>query len=82
MVLAIHKDTNKRVAIKKIDEVFTYVSDTKRLLREVLLLRRLSGHRNIVKLYDILEPKDVNTFKTIYLVFEATPSDLRKVYRG
>jgi len=45
-------------------------------------LRRLSGHRNIVKLYDVLEPDDPAKFKTLYLVFEAMPSDLRKVYRG
>ena len=81
-MLAIHTPTGKRVAIKKIDELFTYVSDAKRQLREILLLRRLAGHRNIVKLYDILEPEDPTTFKTLYLVFEATPSDLRKVYRG
>lgn len=82
VVLAIHRVTNKRVAIKKIDDLFTYVSDTKRQLREVMLLRRLQNHRNIVKLYDILEPPEPATFKTLYLVFEATPSDLRKVYRG
>lgn len=62
VVLAIHKLTGKRVAIKKIDQLFTYVADTKRQLREVLLLRRLSGHRNIVKLYDILEPEDPAKF--------------------
>jgi len=82
VVLAIHRDTGRRVAIKKIDELFTFTSDTKRQLREVILLRRLAGHRNIIKLYDILEPEDPVNFKTIYLVFEATPADLRKVYRG
>ena len=82
VVLAIHKQTGKRVAIKKIDSLFTYVADTKRQLREVILLRRLKGHRNIVKLFDILEPADPATFKTLYLVFEALPADLRKVYRG
>ena len=35
-----------------------------------------------MKLYDIIEPQDPATFSTLYLVFEATPSDLRKVYRG
>ena len=42
----------------------------------------LKGHRNLVKLYDIVEPQDSNNFKTLYLVFEATPSDLRKVFRS
>lgn len=82
VVLAIHIATQKRVAIKKIDELFTYITDTKRQLREVILLRLLKSHRNIVKLYDIIEPADPTNFKQLYLVFEATPADLRKVYRG
>ena len=35
-----------------------------------------------MKLFDILEPSDPANFKTLYLVFEAMPADLRKVYRG
>jgi len=42
VVLAVHRVTGKRVAIKKIDELFTYVADAKRMLREVLILRQLS----------------------------------------
>ncbi len=82
VVLAIHNTTGKRVAIKKMDDLFTYISDTKRQLREVILLRYLKSHRNVVKLYDIIEPEDLANFKSLYLVFEATPADLRKVYRG
>lgn len=58
------------------------MQDAKRQLREVLLLRKLAGHRNIVQLYDVLEPENLATFNVLYLVFEATPSDLRKVYRN
>ena len=58
------------------------MQDAKRQLREVLLLRHLRGHRNIVQLYDVLEPDNPATFNTLYLVFEATPSDLRKIYRN
>ena len=36
----------------------------------------------MVKLYDILEPEDPQNFQTIYLVFEAVASDLRKVQQG
>jgi mitogen-activated protein kinase 1/3 len=36
----------------------------------------------VVKLYDILEPDDPKNFKDLYLIFEATPSDLRKVFRS
>ena len=35
-----------------------------------------------MQLYDILEPEDYSTFNCLYLVFEAIPSDLRKVYRS
>ena len=42
VVLAVHRVTGKRVAIKKIDELFTYVADAKRMLREVLILRQLA----------------------------------------
>ena len=42
VVLAVHRVTGKRVAIKKIEELFTYVADAKRMLREVLILRQLS----------------------------------------
>lgn len=62
--------------------MFTIVQDAKRQLREILLLRQLAGHRNIVKLYDVLEPDNLANFDTLYMVFEATPSDLRKVYRS
>ena len=42
VVLAVHRATDKRVAIKKIDELFTYVADAKRMLREVHILRQLA----------------------------------------
>ena len=70
------------VAIKKLDEVFQYVKDAKRILREIILLRELNNHRNVVKLYDIIVPEDPKTFNTLYLVFEHAASDVRKVYRS
>ena len=36
----------------------------------------------MIKLYDILEPEDPVNFHDLYLVFEAAPSDLRKVIRS
>ena len=36
----------------------------------------------MIKLYDILEPEDPVNFNDLYLVFEAAPSDLRKVIRS
>ena len=48
--------TGKLVAIKKIHNVFANPVDAKRLLREVLILRQMGRHRNIIKLYDVIEP--------------------------
>lgn len=36
----------------------------------------------MIKLFDILEPDDPQNFNNLYLIFEATPSDLRKVFRS
>ena len=47
------------------------------------MLRKLRGHKNLVKLYDILEPTNsASSFNTIYLVFEASPTDMRKMYKS
>lgn len=55
--------------------------DTKRLLREIQILRSLNN-QNIVKLYDILEPKDTNTFNHLYLILEHAQSDLKKLLKS
>jgi mitogen-activated protein kinase 1/3 len=54
---AIHRPTGQKVAIKKIFNLFEDEIDTKRMLREIKILKHLN-HPNIVKLYDILEPSD------------------------
>jgi serine/threonine protein kinase len=66
---AVHVSTGKRVAIKKILNLFEDAIDTKRLLREILILKNLNN-MNIVKLYDILEPADPQRFNSLYLVLE------------
>ncbi len=57
MCEAVHLPTSRRVAIKKILNLFEDAIDTKRLLREIQILRKLDN-QNIVKLYDILEPEE------------------------
>ena len=55
-MLAKHIPTGKNVAIKKVSNIFNNETDTKRLLREILILRQMDRHRNVVKLYDVIEP--------------------------
>jgi len=82
VIQAVHLPTQRQVAVKKITDIFFDAHDTRRLLREVKLLRYLSNHRNVIRLFDVLTPKDLQTFQHLYLVFEYAPSDLRKVYRS
>jgi len=63
------------------DGIFDDEIDCKRILREVTLLRRLK-HPYVVDLFDVIEPKNLETFETIYVVLELAESDLKKVIKS
>mmetsp|Transcript_4066 Transcript_4066/g.8752 ORF Transcript_4066/g.8752 Transcript_4066/m.8752 type:complete len:719 (-) Transcript_4066:125-2281(-) len=68
-----------RVAIKCIHNVFDQEIDTKRILREVYILRHLK-HKNVIRLLNIVTPpEDRENFNEIYLVFEFVDTDLHKL---
>ena len=50
-----HEGTKEKVAIKKITNAFENLTDAKRTLREVKLLRHLK-HDNIIAVKDIMAP--------------------------
>ena len=81
VVEAIQKSTGKKVAIKKIKELFDDIIDAKRILREITLLRKIN-HPNVVKIVDILEPKDLKNFQTIYIIMDFCTSDLKKLFKS
>ena len=78
---AIQLSTGKRVAIKKMDNIFEDETDCKRILREVTLLRKLR-HPCVVELIEICFPKDPENFTTIYVVMEFAESDLKKILKS
>ena len=78
---AIQLSTGKRVAIKKMDNIFEDETDCKRILREITLLRKLR-HPCVVELIEILQPSDPKNFTTIYMVLEFAESDLKKVLKS
>lgn len=81
VVEAVQKSTGKKVAIKKIKELFDDIVDAKRILREITLLRKIN-HPHIVKIIDILEPKDPKNFQTLYVVMDFCTSDLKKLFKS
>jgi mitogen-activated protein kinase 1/3 len=68
------------VAIKKVADVFEDLVDAKRILREVKLLRHLSGHHNIIQLRDVMtSPSGSTDFNDLYLVFDRYECDLDRL---
>ena len=81
VVEAIDKTTKKNVAIKKINDLFVDIIDTKRILREITLLRFMKNEF-IVELLDIIYNKSEKDFDCLYLIFECLPSDLKKLIKS
>ena len=73
-----HKNASY-VAVKRISKVFDQEVDAVRLFREMHILRRLKGHANIIKLIDVIQPRDREDFNELYLVFEYVDTDLYKL---
>jgi mitogen-activated protein kinase 1/3 len=76
-----HIPTGERVAIKHITRIFDDLVDCKRLLREVYILRYLR-HPNIVKIREILRPRDLSHFSDLFIVMEHAQSDLKKLVKS
>src|SRR5688500_8538211 len=81
VVEAIQKSTGKKVAIKRLNNIFEDTIDCKRILREVVLLKMLN-HPNLVNIIEILEASDLKKFETIYVVLEHSQSDLKKLVKS
>ena len=81
VIEAVNKATKKKAAIKRVTGLFEDLIDTKRILREITLLRFMKN-QFIVELLDIIYDKDDPFFDTIFLIFECLPSDLKKIIKS
>merc|ERR1719409_819405 len=61
---AVDNATGEKVAIKKINKAFEHLTDTKRTLREVKILRHFN-HENVIRIRDILRPSSLETFEDV-----------------
>ena len=77
-------ETGKKVAVKKVSNVFDNPVDCKRILREIIILRQLD-HPCIIKLHEVIVPsgkEELETFDELYLVLELCDSDLKKLMKS
>ncbi|KAM3917684.1 mitogen-activated protein kinase 7 [Leptodactylus fuscus] len=73
------KDTGQKVAIKKIPNAFDVVTNAKRTLRELKILKHFK-HDNVIAIKDILRPSvPYSEFKSVYVVLDLMESDLHQI---
>ena len=68
----------KRVALKKMPNVFQNLISCKRVYRELKMLSHFK-HDNVLSALDILQPPHIDFFQEIYVVTELMQSDLHKI---
>ena len=73
------KQSKKIMALKKVFEAFHNSTDAQRTFREVMILRELSDHDNIVKLLNVIKAENN---KDLYLVFDFMETDLHAVIKA
>ncbi|XP_065113595.2 mitogen-activated protein kinase 7 [Paramisgurnus dabryanus] len=73
------RDNGQQVAIKKIPNAFEVVTNAKRTLRELKILKHFK-HDNIIAIKDILQPAIPHSaFKSVYVVLDLMESDLHQI---
>ncbi|CAD5326291.1 unnamed protein product [Arabidopsis thaliana] len=78
---AVDSETNEKVAIKKITQVFDNTIEAKRTLREIKLLRHFD-HENIVAIRDVILPPQRDSFEDVYIVNELMEFDLYRTLKS
>ncbi|AWP17628.1 Mitogen-activated protein kinase [Scophthalmus maximus] len=73
------RDSGQQVAIKKISNAFEVLTNAKRTLRELKILKHFK-HDNIIAIKDILQPNlPHSAFKSVYVVLDLMESDLHQI---
>ncbi|KTF90140.1 hypothetical protein cypCar_00032422 [Cyprinus carpio] len=73
------RDNGQQVAIKKIPNAFEVLTNAKRTLRELKILKHFK-HDNIIAIKDILQPVVPHSaFKSVYVVLDLMESDLHQI---
>lgn len=78
VISAQDKNTGQEYAIKKCHNVFDYLEDAKRILREMKLMRTFD-HPNVIRMVDLIPPEGSGSFDDIYIVQDLMDTDLRRI---
>ncbi|KAI4389599.1 hypothetical protein MLD38_001809 [Melastoma candidum] len=78
---SVNRETDEKVAIKKIRNAFENRSDAVRTLREIKILRHLR-HENVIGLKDVMMPVHRRSFNDVYLVYELMDTDLHQIIKS
>lgn len=78
VVSARDEETGKKVAIKKIPKAFNDLTDAKRILREIKLMRHFN-HENIIAIDDLQKPPSKALFEDVYIISELMETDLHRI---
>lgn len=79
---ALDQRTGEQVAIKKITRLFDKnVTDVKRILREIRLLRHLR-HENVLSCRELARPPSYGDFHDLYIISEQLDTDLHQIIRS
>ncbi|XP_054713178.1 LOW QUALITY PROTEIN: serine/threonine-protein kinase NLK-like [Uloborus diversus] len=68
----------RRVALKKMPNVFQNLVSSKRVFREIKMLCFFK-HENVLSALDILQPHNIDFFQEIYVITELMQTDLHKI---
>lgn len=75
---AIDQETGDLVAIKKVSGCLQNLTEAKRLLRELRILRHLDDP-HVIKIRGLLHPANLQTFTDLWIVMDYVDLDMRKL---
>ncbi|KAL3665476.1 hypothetical protein V7S43_009511 [Phytophthora oleae] len=78
VISATDSKTGTTVAIKNIQRAFDDLTDAKRIVREIKLMRHLN-HKCVLGVEDIFEPVALAKFEDVYIVSQLMATDLHRV---
>ena len=85
VIQAKHRKTGKEVAIKLINNIFKNEYDSKKIVREIQILRQFTQMENngfTTKIYDIITPKNLDNLDYIFIVMEFMQTDMKKIFQS